>query len=162
MKIKEILIIFFLILFDQISKFICFKYLKPIEPDASIEVIKNFFYLSYVENKGAAFGIFQGARYIFIILTIAVLIFCFYYYKNISKSKFSLFSKIALVLIISGAIGNLIDRIFRGYVVDMFHFIFWGKDFAVFNLADIFVVCGTILLALVILFNDTKKNKGVL
>lgn len=161
MKVKYLLIILLLICFDQIIKIICFNYLKPIE---SLEIIKNFFYLTYVENKGAAFGILQGARYIFIILTIIVLIFCFYYFNKIPKNKFEIFNKISLILIISGAIGNLIDRIFRGYVVDMFHFIFWGNSFAVFNVADIFVVCGTILLSLIILFSDYKKtnNKEVL
>lgn len=159
MKLKEILIIFLLVLLDQITKILCIKYLKPID---SFKIIENFFYLSYVENEGAAFGIFQGARYIFIILTILVLIFCFYYYGKIKVSKFSIISKISFILVISGAIGNLIDRAFKGYVVDMFHFIFFGNSFAVFNIADIFVVCGTILFVLIILFNDTKKDKGVL
>lgn len=159
MKLKEILIIFFLILIDQIVKILCLKYLKPID---SFKIIEDFFHLSYVENKGAAFGIFQGARYIFIFLTVAVLIFCFNYYKKIPKSKFEMVSKISFILIISGAIGNLIDRAFRGYVIDMFHFIFWGNSFAVFNIADIFVVLGTVLFALVIIFSEPKKDKGVL
>lgn len=153
MKIKNLIIIFILILFDQIVKFICIEKLKPI---GSFKIINNFFYLTYVENRGAAFGMLQGARYIFIILTILVLTFCFYYYKKIPKNKFETLTKISLTLVISGAIGNLIDRVFRGFVVDMFHFIFWGKEFAVFNVADIFVVMGTFLIATVILLK--KEN----
>ena len=158
MKHKNLIITILLILLDQITKFICLQKLKPI---GSLKIIENFFYLTYVENRGAAFGILQGARYIFIFLTISVLIICFYYYKKIPKNKFELLTKTSLTLIISGAIGNLIDRIFRGFVIDMFHFIFWGNDFAVFNMADIFVVLGTFLLAVVILFNDIKKDKEV-
>ena len=158
MKHKNLIITILLILLDQITKFICLQKLKPI---GSLKIIENFFYLTYVENRGAAFGILQGARYIFIFLTISVLIICFYYYKKIPKNKFELLTKASLTLIISGAIGNLIDRIFRGFVIDMFHFIFWGNDFAVFNMADIFVVLGTFLLAVVILFNDIKKDKEV-
>lgn len=158
MKHKNLIITILLILLDQITKFICLQKLKPI---GSLKIIENFFYLTYVENRGAAFGILQGARYIFIFLTISVLIICFYYYKKIPKNKFEFLTKTSLTLIISGAIGNLIDRIFRGFVIDMFHFIFWGNDFAVFNMADIFVVLGTVLLAVVILFNDIKKDKEV-
>lgn len=158
MKHKNLIITILLILLDQITKFICLQKLKPI---GSLKIIEKFFYLTYVENRGAAFGILKGARYIFIFLTISVLIICFYYYKKIPKNKFELLTKTSLTLIISGAIGNLIDRIFRGFVIDMFHFIFWGNDFAVFNMADIFVVLGTFLLAVVILFNDIKKDKEV-
>lgn len=158
MKHKNLIITILLILLDQITKFICLQKLKPI---GSLKIIEKFFYLTYVENRGAAFGILQGARYIFIFLTISVLIICFYYYKKIPKNKFELLTKTSLTLIISGAIGNLIDRIFRGFVIDMFHFIFWANDFAVFNMADIFVVLGTFLLAVVILFNDIKKDKEV-
>ena len=80
-----------------------------------------------------------------------------------AKNKYTSLMRIALVLIGGGAIGNLIDRAFRGYVVDMLHFIFWGRDFAVFNFADALVVCGTILFAGTIIFStadDSKKEEN--
>lgn len=149
MKISSnFLYLFFIaifILIDQIIKFLSLTFLKPVH---SFQIIKNFFYLTYVENRGAAFGIFSGARYLFIIFTIFITIFLF---KFLLFNSHTLFTKISLIFIISGAIGNLIDRIFRGFVVDMFDFIFFGYNFAVFNFADILVVFGTFLLSIKIL-----------
>ncbi len=144
------------VVFDQIIKYLCLKKLKII---GSIEVIKDFFYLTYVENKGAAFGMLQGARWIFIVISLIAIIFCIWYFKNLPKDKFLKINKVSIVLIISGAIGNMIDRFFRGYVIDMFHFIFFGKDFAVFNVADILVCVGTFLFAVSIILSDNSKNK---
>lgn len=155
MKTKALLTSIFFVFLDQIVKYICLENLKPI---GSIQIIRDFFYLTYVENKGAAFGVFQGARYIFIPLTLVVLTLCFKYYKSIKDGKYENIIKISIILISSGAIGNLIDRVFRGYVIDMFHFIFWGKEFAVFNIADIFVVTGTFIFALAIIFKDLKAG----
>ncbi len=153
-KIKPLIFVSIFIIIDQIVKFICFEKLKPI---GSLQVIKDFFYLTYVENRGAAFGMLSGARWIFIgIALLAVAIAIFYY----NKMKNNI-GKISLILISSGAIGNMIDRFFRAYVVDMFHFIFFGKDFAVFNIADIYVCVGTFLLAIYILFFDKEDGKGV-
>lgn len=152
-----ILTCFLLILIDQIIKFLTVKKLAPI---MSFKIIENFFYLTYVENRGAAFGFLSGARWIFVSITIIVLIGACIYYVKISKEKNTLLTRIAIIMIASGAFGNCIDRIFRGYVVDMFHFIFWGHDFAVFNFADILVCIGTALLAVVIIFyvSEDKKN----
>ncbi len=156
-KIPLFILSIILIFIDQIVKFICLQKLKPI---GSIKVIENFFYLTYVENKGAAFGMLQGARWIFIGIAFIAVIFCIYYYNKLPKNKFLNISKISLIFIIAGAIGNMIDRLFRGYVVDMFHFIFWGREFAVFNVADILVCVGTFFIAIAIIFSeDSKKEK---
>lgn len=155
-KIKPIFLAIFLIALDQIVKFICFENLKPI---GSVKIIKDFFYLTYVENRGAAFGMLAGARWIFIAIALVAVLCCSFYYKKMSNDKIGLLGKTSLVLISSGAIGNMIDRFFRAYVVDMFHFIFFGKDFAVFNVADIYVCLGTFLLAIYIIFFDDKKDK---
>ena len=132
-KILPFLYTIIFIIFDQIIKFICFEKLKPI---GSIKIIENFFYLTYVENRGAAFGMLEGARWIFIIIAFVATIFCIYYYNKLPKNKLLKLGRLSLIFISAGAIGNMIDRIFRGYVVDMFHFIFWGKEFAVFNVAE--------------------------
>ncbi|NFJ16316.1 signal peptidase II [Clostridium botulinum] len=135
------------IFLDRISKIWA---LNTLASGKDIVVIKNLFTFSYLENRGAAFGIFQN-RLIFLSLITAIVILGVVYfivkYKPTSKLL-----KISLSLIISGAIGNLIDRIYYKFVVDfiMLHY----KDvyyFPTFNVADMLVVIGTILLAIYIL-----------
>lgn len=138
---------------DQITKWLCIKYIKPV---GNIEVIKDFFYLSYVENRGAAFGIMHGARWIFIATTICIMIAGAIYYKKLENNRFTTAVRAALVVICSGAAGNFVDRLFRGYVVDMLHFVFWGHSFAVFNFADSLVVCGTIFLGVMIMLSSDE------
>ena len=146
-----LLIITCLISIDQISKYMALNYLKDI---GSIPIIENIFHLTYVENRGAAFGMLQGNQFIFIIAaTLAMVVGLYYIYKY----KLSLLAKSSIVLIISGAIGNMIDRVRLGFVVDYFDFrIIWEY---VFNIADVFVVIGTILLCIHIIFfdNDNKE-----
>lgn len=141
---------------DQLIKLFALSRLRPV---GSVEVIKNFFYLTYVENTGAAFGFMSGARWIFIVVTIAVLIAGGIYYYKMPKTNYTIIMRISLVLICAGAIGNFIDRLFRGFVVDMLHFVFWGHDFAVFNFADVLVVCGTVLLAGSVVFSSAEEGK---
>lgn len=155
-KTLPIIYIFILIILDQIVKFVCLQKLKPIN---SVTIIPNFFNLTYVENRGAAFGMLEGGRWIFILIALIAVVFCSLYYKKVPKNKFEFLCKTGLILIISGALGNVIDRFFRGFVVDMLHFIFFGKDFAVFNVADVLVCLGTFLIAIVIIFSDNKKEK---
>ena len=141
-----------LILADQISKFLTVKYLKPV---SSIAMINGIFSLTYVENKGAAFGILQNARWVFIVATIVAIIAMVWY-----KRKFKPQGKIintSLCLLLSGALGNMIDRIFLGYVVDMLEVTF--IDYPVFNVADCFVVVGAILLCIYILFIYKEPEK---
>lgn len=143
----EIFIIILGIILDRITKLWALNVLKP---DNDIIVIKNYFQLAYLENRGAAFGIFQN-KVVFLSLFTVILIIglIIYLYKNRGKSRLL---SISLSLIISGALGNFYDRIVYKYVVDFIcvHY----KDiyyFPTFNVADIFVVCGTILLAIYIL-----------
>ena len=151
------LITLFLIICDQVSKLAVLKYLKPI---GTTVVIKDIFSLTYVENRGAAFGILQNSRWIFICATIIILAVLIIY-----KIKYKPQGKIintSLCLLISGAIGNLIDRIFRGFVVDMLEVTF--IEYPVFNVADCFVVIGAVLLGIYIMFiykepeKEMKKN----
>lgn len=138
-----------LIVIDRITKILTVNFLKP---DGSIELIPKVLSLTYVENRGAAFGIMQNARWIFITVTIAVLIaLVVYIIKTNPQSK--LF-KWSAALIGAGAIGNLIDRICYAYVVDMIQATF--VDFPVFNFADCCIVVGTGLLCLYILI---KKDE---
>ncbi|NMA95762.1 MAG: signal peptidase II [Clostridiales bacterium] len=144
-----IIIILAIIALDQITKHWAANHLQQ---KGTMVVIKDIFSFTYVENRGAAFGILQNQRWLFIGLTIIVCIGMVYYlYTN---QDFNLIMKLGLYFILGGAIGNLIDRIYNGYVVDMFHFTF--INFPVFNVADCFVVIGTIILASYILFVEGR------
>ncbi len=114
----------------------------------NISVIEGVFEFSYVENRGAAFGILQDQRWIFIVLTIAVVIAAIWLLFS-GRAK-SWLVRTPIILALAGGVGNLIDRIWHGYVVDMFYFKL--IDFAVFNFADVCVVVGCIWLILSILF----------
>lgn len=147
---RYILIILALIGIDQFSKYLALTYLKDI---GSISILENVFHLTYVENRGAAFGLFQNNQIIFIVVAIVAFIVGLYY---IYKKDLNLLAKSSIILIISGAIGNMIDRVRLGFVVDYFDFrIIWEY---VFNVADIFVVVGTILLCTYILFFEGKEQ----
>ena len=144
-----ILTIIALIVIDQISKYLALNNLANI---GSIPIIENIFHLTYVENRGAAFGMFQNNQIVFIIVAVFASIVGLYY---IYKKKLNLLGNISILLIISGAIGNLIDRVRLGFVVDYFDFRFiWDY---VFNVADIFVVVGTILLCIYIIVFEKDK-----
>jgi len=147
----------FSIVLDQITKKWALSVLKS---GSSIKIIKDFLRLSYVENRGAAFGILQNQIVFFVIITfimIAVLGYIFFKTKNITR-----LSKLSLTLIAGGAIGNLLDRIVLGYVVDFIDVRFGNiYDFPVFNLADSFVVCGTFLLIVLMLSNKFEKSENI-
>jgi len=122
-----------------------------------ITVVKNFFYLRHLENEGAAFSILQGKTLLLIIMvSLVALALIYYLVKNKSK-----FLRATLSLILGGALGNLYDRIFnKGSVIDFLEFHFGSYIFPTFNLADTFVVIGTILLAIYVLF-IYKEDKPV-
>ena len=147
----EIFIVLFLTAADRITKYLAVHYLKPLQ---TVPIWKGVFSLTYVENRGAAFGILQNKRWFLVALPLAIIAAIVIYL--ITHREDSLLSKICLAVILGGAIGNLLDRILFGYVVDMFQLVF--IDFPVFNVADTAVVCGTILLAIQILFMDVSKS----
>ena len=151
MKIRKFFgpLIFVLLLaaLDQISKYLAVAHLMFRE---DIVVIKNILSLTYHENAGAAFGMFQGGRWFFLIFAVIIIVVIGYYYKNLPDGGVYTFIRFFLILILAGAVGNSADRLINGYVVDFLQFDF--IRFPIFNLADIFVVCGTILMAISILF----------
>ena len=139
-----------LIVIDQVSKIFVDKYM--IFGD-SLPIIENFFHITYVQNRGIAFGIFQGKVDVISVATIIAIIgIIVYFFKNVKKSNF--FEKMAYIFIISGAIGNMMDRLLRGYVVDMIDF--RGIWSFVFNIADIYINLGVILLLLDLLLKRRK------
>lgn len=119
-------------------------------------VIDGFFNLTYVQNRGMAFGLFQGKiDVVSIIALFAVLIILGFFIKNFKKM--SILERIAYTMIFSGAIGNLIDRFLRGYVIDMLDF--RGIWSFIFNFADVWINIGVILIIVEYIFFGRKKEK---
>ena len=121
----------------------------------TFELIPGILRLTYAENDGAAFSMLSGRREFFIVVTIIVLVAAFYFLLR--GHIHGLFGIVSLSLCISGAIGNFIDRVSRGYVVDMFEPIF--IDFAIFNVADILLNVGGIAFALYFLFFHERNRE---
>ena len=137
------------ILIDQYTKALAVLKLQA----ASAPVIQNVFHFTYVENTGAAFGIFKNGNSVFTAVISIVLIGIVVALVIIKPPQRIL--KISAGLILGGAAGNLIDRIFRGFVVDFFDFRL--INFAVFNVADSCVTVGAVLLCVYLLFLEQKK-----
>ena len=121
--------------------------------NSSVNIISGFFRLTYVRNEGAAFSLFENKQIFLIIITIIALVFMFYFLKNKVFKKYEI---IIYSMILSGVLANLADRIFRGYVIDYLDFTIVKYDFPIFNLADIMIVLGCILL---IVFNYIGNKK---
>lgn len=143
------------IVLDQLTKKWAVDVLKD---GSSIKIIGDFLRFTYAENRGAAFSILQDQRFFFIITTVVMLTVMAYIYfktKNITK-----LSKLSIAMIAGGAIGNFLDRLRLGYVVDFIDVRFGSfYNFPIFNIADSFVVCGTILMIFLILFNRFEKSE---
>ena len=144
----------FLIVFDQITKY---HFSTTIGIGDRVAVIDGFFYFTYTLNNGAAWSFLSGvswAQTFFKIITIvALIIFTFVYVYSLKKGYKWL--KVSLIFIISGTIGNFIDRLFNnGCVVDFLSFVFDEYSFPVFNLADTFLVVGMIMFVIHLLFID--------
>ncbi len=139
-------ILAFSILSDQITKYFVIEQVKPVGTRPFLEGIVRF---RYTENTGAAFGIFKNHPWIFIAATfLAVFLILFYLFRN--HKRVPLFLGISLSMIAGGGIGNQIDRLARGYVVDFIDLQF--MNFAIFNVADCFVTVGCFLVILDLLF----------
>ena len=128
---------------------------KDLNLDKFVRCHKSFLVnLTYVENRGAAFGMLQNNQTIFIVVAAIASCYGIYY---LHTKKMNNIGKIGIILVISGAIGNLIDRVRLGFVVDYLDFhIIWNY---VFNLADCFVVVGTILLCIYIITSEEDKKQ---
>ena len=141
---------------DQLIKYFVYNFLKPV---GSIDVIPGLFSLDYVENKGAAFGMMANMRWVFIVFTIVVIAIILYvvFKKKITNKLFIA----SAILLIGGGIGNLIDRIFLGFVIDYLSISFFPP---VCNFADYCITIGTVLLLVYLLFfsdyfKSNKKDK---
>ncbi len=149
---KTILLSSTLLIIDIIIKIIVKKFMIVNE---SIKLIDDFFYITYVKNNGAAFSILKGKKIFLIIFSLIIIIsLIIYLYKKKDVKKLE---SVSYSLLLAGAIGNLIDRIVYGYVVDYFNFYIFNYDFPIFNLADSFIVIGILLLFVV----EGGSNHGI-
>ncbi|TRM12329.1 lipoprotein signal peptidase [Lentibacillus cibarius] len=139
---------------DQLTKW---AVVKTMELGEQITVIGDFFYLTSHRNSGAAWGILQGQMAFFYIITVIVIIGVIYFMQTYAKDNQLL--SIALSLILGGAIGNFIDRLFRNEVVDFFDFIIFGYDYPIFNIADASLVVGVILVIISTIIDERKEKR---
>lgn len=161
MKKKILLFTIFFIVIDQISKWIVSNQLALYD---SVIILKNFFSFTYVQNTGAAFGILEGNIALFIGITIFFLV---YFMKVILEdNQIYLFKELYYSMVMSGIIGNLIDRLVRGYVIDFFSFTIFSYSFPVFNVADILIVGGIFFFFIDVVrgdicaFNRRRRSKN--
>lgn len=145
--------IIILIALDQLTKFLI---VKSLEVGESIKVISNFLYITSHRNQGAAWGILQGKMWLFYIVTIVVLVILFMFFKNEGYGRPDV--QLGLSLLIAGSIGNFIDRLFRGEVVDFVDTYIFSYNFPIFNVADAALTIGVIVLIIVILFEGKEEK----
>jgi len=140
---------------DQVTKFIAED---RIAYGVRIEWIPNFLYMTHLHNEGAAWGILPGQTWFFLIMSMIALAVFGYFAISIDFKK-AFFYSISIVLLISGTIGNFIDRVRFGWVVDFIDVYLGNYNYPVFNFADIYLTVGTILLGIDILFLESKRVK---
>lgn len=142
---------------DQYTKYLASSNLKGQD---NIILIKGVFELEYLENRGAAFGILQNQQWLFIILFILFVIIVSVLYVRMPQDQRYYPVRIIALMIISGGIGNLIDRVRLGYVVDFFYFSL--IDFPIFNVADIYVTVSMVVLFILFIFYYKEEDFDIL
>lgn len=155
MKNKILFVAVIIFIIDQFIKTLAFNYLN------NITIIPGFFGLIFAKNKGAAFSILWGNRWL--IVAITILILCFLVHAVLKErkdiKKYIDFYDVIYGLLFGGIIGNLFDRILRGYVIDYISLNIFNYSFPIFNIADIAITIGVILMIVYILFFESNENK---
>ena len=150
--VLPILFVLVLLGIDQFTKYLAVVHLQPIR---EIVLIDGVFSLFYHENAGMAFGLFQGGRWVFVGLTVVALAGFVYFYISLPKTRYHNVMRLFLLILIGGALGNFVDRLIQGYVVDFFYFSL--INFPIFNVADVFLVVAVFGLAIMLLFVKEPK-----
>ncbi len=150
MKKNDSLILMLVILIDQVSKWLVFK-----SPKDNIKIIEDFFYITKVENTGAAWGAFSGRMWLFYIVSVIALYFLFKLYRDSIKKQAYL--RFSIILMIAGTIGNFIDRLIFNHVRDFLNFYIFTYDYPVFNVADMALVIGVGLIILYVIKNPFEE-----
>ena len=136
-----------LVVLDQITKYLA---VIPLKDQPPYVILQNIFQLEYLENRGAAFGLFQDKRIFFYLSVILISVIVVWFYSRVPMDRKYMPLRICAVLLIAGAYGNFIDRIRLNYVIDFFYFKL--IDFPIFNVADIYVTVSSFLIILLIFF----------
>ncbi|MEI3618295.1 lipoprotein signal peptidase LspA [Bacillus thuringiensis] len=144
----------FVIAIDQISKWLI---VKNMELGTSISIIDNVLYITSHRNRGAAWGILENKMWFFYIITVVFVVFIVFYMKKYAKTDKLL--GISLGLILGGAIGNFIDRVFRQEVVDFIHVYIFSYNYPVFNIADSALCIGVVLIIIQTLLEGKKAKE---
>ncbi|MCF0112093.1 MAG: signal peptidase II [Erysipelotrichaceae bacterium] len=153
MKKSEIALLFGLFALDRLSKSIIDSAMKLYE---SKEIIKDFFYITYCRNTGAAWSILEGKMWFFYIITIVALGVMGYFLIQADKKE--VLQRLSFVCMIAGTLGNFFDRLTMQYVIDFLDFYIFGYNYPVFNVADICLCVGVGLLALDVILHPGEKN----
>jgi signal peptidase II len=138
---------------DQFTKYLVVSNLELYESWVPIPALARWFDIHYVANTGAAFGLFQNGGLFFVIVAIVVSLVILFYYRYLPDGQWLI--RVSLGLQLGGALGNLIDRLRVGHVIDFLNFQVWP----VFNVADSSIVCGVLLLAFLLLREDRDERK---
>lgn len=153
MKLKEIILFFVLVCIDQITKIMITNHFELFQIKT---IIEGFFHITYVQNTGAAWSILNNMTFLLTLVSVVVCIFLIYWlYKHPTESTYT---RLLVCLILSGAFGNMIDRIAYGYVVDFLSFNLFGYPFPVFNVADMYLSCGVVLLLIVTYLKEKQDG----
>ena len=149
----SLLVAILVIVFDQVTKWFIATSMKIGD---SYEVIPNFLNITSHRNNGAAWGILSGKMGFFYIITLIILVVLIVFY--IKEAKFNLFMQVAISLLFAGALGNFIDRILHGEVVDFIDTNIFGYDFPIFNIADSSLTIGVLFVIIALLKDTTTKG----
>ena len=153
MALVSVVLVILLTVFDQFTKWLAVTRLRGNE---AFVIIPKVFELRYLENRGVAFGMFQGQKWPILLTSALLMAVILYLIARMPEGRrFDIF-QIILVFIFAGGVGNMIDRFFLGYVVDFFYFVL--IDFPIFNVADCYVVCATIALCLLMFFGMSEED----
>ncbi|PKM63395.1 MAG: signal peptidase II [Firmicutes bacterium HGW-Firmicutes-21] len=146
------ILVLFIVTADQLTKYLVVRFI-PLYGE--VDFIPFFINLTHVENEGASFGMLSGYRWVFMLFsTVAILGITVFLFKQYKRHKLL---TVSLAFVLGGGIGNMIDRIFRGVVVDFFEFTF--VRFAIFNVADMFITFGAVLLGIYVIFYEKKTEQ---
>lgn len=155
MKKKPYIIAFLFFIIDLFSKQLISHLMNVGD---SIKLINNFFYITFVHNKGAAWSILEDQRILLLIISVIVL---FLINKFMNKEELNKLEIFSYGMIIGGIIGNLFDRVFYGYVIDFIDLKILGYNYPVFNLADTFIVIGIIFMGIITIRKEYyERNKS--
>lgn len=142
-----------LLILDQLTKFAASHFLKAGGP---VVIIPGVFQLQYLENRGAAFGMLENMQWVFVVFALAITAAACWFYLRIPAIRRFLILRLLCVTLSAGALGNMIDRLVHGYVIDFFYFSL--INFPIFNVADIYVCASTAALLLVLLFYYKEED----